>query len=101
VATIHTTPFEKGETIDDTALVRQFLEESDEYDLADYDVNNLARNGALTYDGDPSAPGEDKEGGDFEAAAQSEVKGYLIDGSNVFSYDNVRGVDEATDRCGY
>ena len=88
VATLHTQPFEPGEIITDTEVIQQYLDENNLNDQ--YDAESVTAN----Y---PSEPSEK----DFETAASINMKGYAIDGSNVYSYDDVNGVDTAVGRCGY
>jgi hypothetical protein len=38
---------------------------------------------------------------DFATSNSLDMKGYVIDGSSVYSYNDVNGVDTAVSRCGY
>lgn len=91
-ASFHTHPFTPNEPITDTTVVRQMLEADDEYDPSDYDLSRLAEAGAIDY---PSEPSEN----DF--ASSENFQGYLIDGGKVYSYDGVKKIEGAVDRCGY
>jgi hypothetical protein len=88
VATFHTQPFEPGEAITDTDVIQQYLDENDLNDQ--YDAESIT----------PKYPSKPSKG-DFGAANTLNMKGYLTDGSTVYSYDDVRGVDTAVGRCGY
>jgi len=88
VATFHVHPFEPYEVITDTEVIQQYL------DMRDFNDQYDAESVDAKY---PSGPSER----DFEAAASLSMKGYLIDGSNVYSYDAVNGVDTEVSRCGY
>lgn len=88
VATFHTQPFAPGEAITDTDVIQQYLDENNLNDQ--YDAESIT----------PKYPTKPSKG-DFGAANTLNTKGYIIDGSSVYSYDDVRGVDTAMDRCGY
>jgi hypothetical protein len=88
VATFHTQPYEPDEIITDTEVIQQYLDENNLNDQ--YDAESVT----ATY---PSEPSEE----DFATADSLSMKGYLIDGSTVYSYDEVDGVDTAVGRCGY
>jgi len=88
VATFHTQPFGPGEAITDTDVIQQYLDERDLNDQ--YNAESIT----------PKYPSKPSNG-DFGAANTLNMKGYLIDESTVYSYDDVRGVGTSVGRCGY
>lgn len=88
VATFHTQPFEPDEIITDTEVIQQFLDENNLNNK--YDAESVT----ATY---PSEVTEE----DFATSNSLDMKGYVIDGSSVYSYNDVNGVDTAVSRCGY
>jgi len=92
IASFHTHPFEPGEAIKDTVVIRQWMEEDEDYEISDYDLGRLAETGAVDY---PSKPSD----GDF--ISSEDLQGYLVDGERVYSYDGVNEIESFIDRCGY
>ena len=107
VGTLHPHPFEAEETITDAEVVGQYLIETDR-DPTSYDIEKIANPSVgqvLQYPTQPSP-------GDFASAADTRLRGYLIDGSGVFSFSgydaNGNGQLEESEgsldsyrRCGY